>query len=410
MADASSFISRRIFLKLVGATGLSLMSGASLVQSVLAQTTLYLTDFSGFVKIMMKRRVTSLKEAQSVLRVGGLVHPRGTAHSHMGKSMKHNAFTFTPEQTDIIFKDGIVEASAATTLLEIDDYLETFGYMLPTSPDHRVLSLGGVLSVGGFGVESCRYGALVDSVVAMDVLLPDGQVIIGMTSSHADFYNILCGLGAYGTILKASIQCVEKPAMIVEETTYFNDVSEYVSMAQAFIDGKERYDIWYGAWYKQRGWVTRGNVIQSKEDVKEKNADFIFDDDIRATRKEKTDEWVFMKPFQYNIWSDHLVPVEKLEDQFRDALVLYNKLNEEGGHVTIYTVLTKSNKKVPQFPHYTNSDYLISIGLYANYLPEQRDLAIDAAKAQMQYSKVSQEKHGALVYRYGWEWDDNFKF
>jgi hypothetical protein len=131
-------ISRRNFLKMLSAGAVFLSTSASIAKAKYNKSVIFLTDFGGIVKAPIKGTTNKLDEAKNLIEAGGLVHPRGTGHSVMGRSMKDHALIYTPEEHDISFKNEVVYASAATTLLDIDHYLEEFGFMLPR---HRTIAL-----------------------------------------------------------------------------------------------------------------------------------------------------------------------------------------------------------------------------------------------------------------------------
>ena len=146
-------ISRRRFIQGLGSLAALFSIPFSAAHAAYKKSVITLTDFGGLIHKPIKGFCLQTTQAQKIIAEGGLLHPRGTGHSVMGKSMREGATIFTPEGDEIIFKNGIVSAPAGVTLFDIDNFLEPYGYMLPTSPDIRTVSLGGVLSVGGF---ACR--------------------------------------------------------------------------------------------------------------------------------------------------------------------------------------------------------------------------------------------------------------
>ncbi|NQZ14400.1 MAG: FAD-binding protein [Alphaproteobacteria bacterium] len=144
-------ISRRKFLKILGGTTAFVSVGIpSFVQTAYARSMITMTDFGGLIVKRVAGIVDQVNVAQEAIKKGDIIHPRGMGHSNMGQSMREGAYVFSPEPQDIRMEGNLVVASAGTTLLEIDNFLLPKGLTLPVSPDHRSLSLGGVLSVGGF--------------------------------------------------------------------------------------------------------------------------------------------------------------------------------------------------------------------------------------------------------------------
>ena len=154
--------------------------------------------------------------------------------------------------------------------------------------------------------------------------------------------------------------------------------------------------------------MTRGHTIFDKDAPAPKNG-FIVRDDYRADRKRISDAWVFKRPYQYNVWSDHFFTLENFQPALERALEIRQEGQDMGGSVIIYSSITRSNKKMDHFPHYSDQDYMMSVGIFGNFLAEKEDAAKAFAHKQMLYSKQSQDEWGGRPYRYGWEWREGFE-
>lgn len=405
-------ISRRNFLKVLGVCAAYFSTGFSVAHAVYKKSTIFLTDFGGLIYKPVKEIITDNKKAQEILKNNGLLHPRGTGHSVMGKSIEHHASIFTPEDIDITFKDEIVYASAGTTLLDIDNYLEQHGYMLPTTPDHRAVSLGGVLSVGGYGIECCLYGALVDHVEEMDLMDNEGKIWKSLKMSDARVQKALCGLGKHGYILSAGIRCVPKPVASFMKYDEIPDVDYYVQAVKDFMNDPDRHkktDIWHASWFKSGAKIGRGKMTY--EEGEAFGSEYKKIDDHRADRKKLSDGWVFRQRYQYYIWTDIFFTIDNFKPAFERAMEIRQQGQDDGASAIIYSSIGMGRNDVPKtFPHYdADNNYLVSIGIFANYLPQHDREARKMARAQMLYSKEAQEKWDGRQYRYGWEWQEDFK-
>ena len=407
-------ISRRSFLQFLGLGVAYLSVGFSIAKAQYNKSVIFLSDFGGIVKKPVKGITDNLEEARETIKKGGLVHPRGTGHSVMGRSMKEDALIYTPEETDIRLVNDVVYASAATTLLDIDNYLELFGYMLPTSPDHRAVSLGGVLSVGGYGCEVCRYGALVDHVMVMDFMTKDGQILRNLPGNHPIVKKALCGLGEHGTILSAGVKCFPKPVTSYLDRQPMPDgVDFYMEKAREFVStppSDDKPDVWYAYWARRRNEFVKGQAIYKENYNTVKKGKREERSDYRAFRKRRSDRWVFREQYEYYIWSDHFFTIDNFQEPLKQSLDIMKEGEEDGGSVVIYSSIVKGNKEDKHFPHYTDADYLLSVGIFANFLGKDRKAAEKSARAQMLFSKEAQEKYNGNAYKYGWEWRENFKY
>src|SRR5260370_17546954 len=84
------------------------------------------------------------------------------------------------------------------------------GLTPPVLPDYLDLSIGGVLSVGGIGGTSYRYGAIVDHVLELQVVTGMGELETCSPTQQRDlFESVLPGLGQCGVIVKATLRLVQ---------------------------------------------------------------------------------------------------------------------------------------------------------------------------------------------------------
>ncbi|NQZ14397.1 MAG: FAD-binding protein [Alphaproteobacteria bacterium] len=375
-----------------------------------------MSDFGGLIRKPIKGFTDDNAEAQAIIKRQEPLHPRGTGHSNMGQSIVKDATIFTPEVIDIVFdaESKTVYASAGATLLEIDHFLEPYGYMVATSPDHRSVSLGGVLSVGGYGVEVCRYGALVDNVVSLDLMYKDGRVVRNLPAHAPDAKKVLCGIGEHGVILAAKVKCIRKPIYSYIKSEDIPNVDHYVEKAWDYINDPNKddnIDIWYAHWGSRHNKMSRGKMVyEENRDWKPPEEGYRKVSDFRALRKEKSDQWSFGKPYKYHIWLDHFFTMDHIKPAMERGLEVRQQIEDDGGEVIVYSSLgpTIKDKDSQHFPHYSESDYLMSVGIFANFLEEQEEAAKKCAKRHILYSKEMQEKHNARLYRYAWYWDKDF--
>ena len=410
-------ISRRHFLKVFGGAIAFVSAGIpSALHAAAQRARTMMSDFGGMIQKPIKGFTDSTEEAVQIISNNGLIHPRGTGHSVVGQSIRENAMIFTPEPIDMVFnaEKKTVYASAGSTLLEIDDYLEQFGYMVPTSPDHRAVSLGGVLSVGGFGVEVCKYGPLVEHVVSVDLLRKDGTISRAVPADHADVRQVLGGVGQHDIILAAQINCLRKPLYNHLKLEPIKDADHFVASCRAYIEADDQdgmFDVFYAHWSDNGNQLmTHGYTIhEENKDAPLKEGYKVFKD-YRANKKRISDDWTFRKPYKYFVWSDHFFKIDDLKVGLEKGLKIVEEARRDGGAAIIYSSLTKSNNTDTHFPHYTDdAGYVVSVGIFTNFLEEDLEAAKKCARSQMLYSKEMKERFAAGAYRYGWEWDENFK-
>lgn len=399
-------ISRRLFLKQTLYTVAFLSSFTKPLSAFAHQSLIQISDFGNLVKKKISGFINSAETYQQFKKNGYDIHPRGTAHSCMGQSLKNNAFVFSAETFDMKFDGENVTASASTTLYEIDQFLESYDYMLPVSPDYRVMSLGGVLGVGGFDISSSFMRGLVDHVISMTIITPEGKLKKDVPANDIEAQKMLCGLGEHGAILSAKIKCIKKPKQTAFKRNYFQEPSDYIEFLQKALKDSDANN--YGllacaGWSNQRPWIDLGHYSYSDqiENGFLENPEVI--PDIRLYKKSRVDTWVYKNPYKYYVWSDHFVPLEKAESQISRGLKLKDKITEMGAEAAMYSYLVKANKHVEHFPHYhVESPYLISVGVYSNFTADQKEIAEKVSEMQLSYSRESQQEENAKPYKYGW--------
>jgi hypothetical protein len=93
----------------------------------------------------------------------------------------------------------------------VERYLRHAERAVPVLPDYLELSVGGTLSVGGYGFDSITHGAVVDHVVRIRLVRPGGTALWCSPREHPDlFSHALAGLGQVGAIERAEMLTVPR--------------------------------------------------------------------------------------------------------------------------------------------------------------------------------------------------------
>ncbi|MFM9553712.1 MULTISPECIES: FAD-binding protein [Streptomyces] len=98
-------------------------------------------------------------------------------------------------------------------------------------PDHLGGSVGGVLTTGGFGGSSHRYGLVADQVRELDVVTGAGEAVTCSRDRNRDlFHAVLAGLGQCALTVRATLPLLPAPALVrryrlchQDPATYFAD-------------------------------------------------------------------------------------------------------------------------------------------------------------------------------------------
>jgi FAD/FMN-containing dehydrogenase len=139
-------------------------------------------------------------------------------------------------------EDGFAEVLGMTTYEDLVDATLPSGQMPLVVPQLKTITLGG--AVTGLGIESSsfRNGTPHESVVEMDVLTGDGQVVTCSRSEHPDlFYGFPNSYGTLGYALRLRIELEKTRPFVHLEHVRCSSVGEAVDVMRRhgadFVDG-----------------------------------------------------------------------------------------------------------------------------------------------------------------------------
>lgn len=119
---------------------------------------------------------------------------------------------------EVIDKEkGLVRFGTGALAGTVADELDRYGLGL-ASGDSRVVGMGGLVTGGGLGFLVRKYGALVDSIISMEVVVADGSVIEATKDHHADLFWAVRGGGSNFGIV-THVVCQAHPVKEVFEMT-----------------------------------------------------------------------------------------------------------------------------------------------------------------------------------------------
>ena len=176
---------------------------------------------------------------------GVTVSFRGAGHSCHGQTLSDGGILIENLGDSADFKlldDNQVEVSSKTRWLHLEKSLNEQGRSVPVVTDYLDLSVGGTLSVGGYGINSITRGAQVDHVTKLRLLLPDGTARWCSENEHGDLFRYsLAGLGQMGFIDKVATGTIpHRKFTRLYQYTYANVVE--------FLDSLAWMQGWSGAW------------------------------------------------------------------------------------------------------------------------------------------------------------------
>jgi FAD/FMN-containing dehydrogenase len=131
------------------------------------------------------------------------VSSRGSGHSIGGQCLSEGiVLAHDAEAGEArMLEDGCVEATCRGRWKRVERTLSAAGRMFPLYTNQLRTSVGGTLSVGGYGVRSFVAGAQVDHVERARLILPDGQAVWCSREENAELFRFaLAGVGQVGVL------------------------------------------------------------------------------------------------------------------------------------------------------------------------------------------------------------------
>jgi cytokinin dehydrogenase len=156
---------------------------------------------------------------------------RGEGHTAYGQAQVNNGIVVDMSKFNKIveIQDHQMTVQAGCLWSEAFKASNAKGLTPKVFTDFPYVSVGGTLSLGGFGGQSCRHGAQVDTVISLNVLTPEGKVCdCSLQNNRELFEACLGGLGQYGIILTATIQLEQAPATCMVNKLYYTDLKRYM--------------------------------------------------------------------------------------------------------------------------------------------------------------------------------------
>lgn len=173
---------------------------------------------------------------------------RGQAHSVFGQAQAPGGIVIdsrTLAAVRALGPDGAV-VEAGVTWRTLANEAIALGLTPPVLTDYLDLSIGGVLSVGGIGGATHRYGFVADTCLELTVVTGEGELVrCSPTRQPLLFRAVLGGLGQFAIIVEARIALTTaRPLARVYQLVY-GDLASYLR-DQRSANADERFDFLQG--------------------------------------------------------------------------------------------------------------------------------------------------------------------
>ncbi|HEV7653845.1 MAG TPA: FAD-binding protein [Mycobacteriales bacterium] len=169
------------------------------------------------------------------------VSMRGQGHSTDGQSQVHAGVVVdstTLAQVHEIRSDRAV-VDAGVTWLQLVTATLAHGLTPPVFTDYVELSVGGTISVGGIGGTTQTYGMQVDTVLELEVVTGEGELVRCSPSRHrALFEAVLGSLGQLAIVVRATVRLIPAPAAARGYQLFYTDLDTYLADQRRLLAGR----------------------------------------------------------------------------------------------------------------------------------------------------------------------------
>ena len=171
---------------------------------------------------------------------------RGAGHSCGGQTLSEGGIVLlnaaTRREPVSVHGDGAVEMSSRCRWTWVERSARARERAIPVLGDWPRLTVGGTLSVGGYGVGSLVWGSQVNHVLRIRLVLPTGRALWCSATEHAAlFRHSLAGLGALGVIERAVVRTVPRARWLSLRTYRANNLAAVADLARSLQQ-------WHGPW------------------------------------------------------------------------------------------------------------------------------------------------------------------
>ncbi len=137
-----------------------------------------------------------------------------------------------------------VDVEGMTTYEELVDATLLQGFMPTVVPQLKSITVGGAIAGLGIEATSFRYGLVHETVMEIEVLLGDGQVVIASpTNEHKDlFFGFPNSFGTLGYVLRAKLMLIPVKPYVIVSYTKIIDADEYFSIIGSIITTGQHND------------------------------------------------------------------------------------------------------------------------------------------------------------------------
>lgn len=133
---------------------------------------------------------------------------------------------------------------AGVLLMDIYDYIEPRGYFYAPDPGEKSATIGGNISTNAGGMRAVKYGVTRDWIRALEVVLPNGEVVmmggkvVKDCSGYALKQLIIGSEGTLGIVTKAVLKLIALPPYTISLLVPFENIEKAIGAVSEIIKTK----------------------------------------------------------------------------------------------------------------------------------------------------------------------------
>lgn len=318
---------------------------------------------------------------------------RGQGHSRFGQAQVEAGVVIdmrTFAAVDCVH-DGSVWVDAGATWSGVVVSTLAAGYTFAVLNNYMHLSVGGTLSVGGFGGATHLHGLQVDQVLELEVVTGDGQLLhCSRTCRKALFEAVLGGMGQCALIVRARLRLIPAPARAFTMQLTYEDLAAFMADQRVLVE-EHRFDEVAGqALLTPQGWrfVLEGVLFdEAPDEARLEGLDHVSEalteTDYRTWAhrldglvQQQIDLGLWALPHP---WIDLFVPDEAADDFTAQALAALTLAETGGGPVVIFPFPVHHTFPCVKLPR---SDLAFVFGIFrVAQTPESAEAMVQANRA-----------------------------
>lgn len=212
----------------------------------------YQRDFGGILSRRPRLivRASCEEDVVHVLRVAQSanvsVRFRGAGHSCQGQSLLEGGILLVNIADHVDYEMLDEERVLVTTRSRwhyLEQELNQIGRSFPVLTDNPITTIGGTLSVGGYGPRSIAHGAQVMQVEQVRLILPSGQAVWCSPERNQELFQFsLAGLGQVGLMERVVLRTVPRFPPTIWYQEEYPDLFGMAGALQALAGAGERPD------------------------------------------------------------------------------------------------------------------------------------------------------------------------